>query len=346
MATLDIFRNPAFGLSEMADAYEKIDYVPSILNSMNLFTPLPLRTTTFWMESRDSGLTLIPTSPRGAPPAQRETEKRSARALPTFRIAKDDTLMASELLDVRAFGKTSELQAMQEEIDRRLSGPAGMIAEVQYTFENMQLGAVTGLMVDADGSTLVNFYTNLGVTQPAEINFALAAAQPAEGALMLACMEVTDRMRRAAKGEWRPGAVAVGLCSDGFWKALITHSEARKTWELMLQGGFRDGLDGLMGNIPRVRIGDVVFIRYWGSDDDTVKIATDKVKFFPMGIPGLFRHVMAPGESFAHLRRPGQAVYPMILPDKSGADEWVKLCVRAYPLMFCRRPEMLQSGRK
>jgi hypothetical protein len=154
-----------------------------------------------------------------------------------------------------------------------------------------------------------------------------------------------SRIGRAGDGD-RPGAVAVGLCSDSFWKALITHEEARKIWELMLQGGFRDGLDGLMGNIPRVRIGDVVFIRYWGSDDDTVKIATDKVKFFPMGIPGLFRHVMAPGESFAHLGRPGQEVYPMILPDKSGADEWVKLCVRAYPLMFCRRPEMLQSGRK
>lgn len=346
MATLDIFRNPAFGLAEMADAYEKIDYVPSIIQDMGLFTPNPIRTTTFWLENRSGGLTLIPTSPRGAPPKQGETDKREARAFQTFRIAKDHTLSASELLDVRAFGKTSELQAVQQEIDRRLSGPTGLIREAQYTFENMQLGAMTGLMLDADGSTLVNFYTELGVAQAAEIDFALEAVNPADGALMLKCMQVTDQMRRAAKGEWRPGAVAVGLCSDAFWKALLVHSEVREIWKLMLQGGFRDGLDGLLGNTPRVRIGDVVFLRYWGSDDDVVKIPANKVKFFPMGLPGLFQHVMAPGESFAHLGRPGQAVYPMILVDKSGEDAWVKACVRAYPLMFCRRPEMLQSGKK
>lgn len=346
MATLDIFRNPAFGLSEMADAYEKIDYVPSILQNMNLFTPLPIRTTTFWMESRASGLTLIPTSPRGAPPKQRDGGKREARAFKTFRIAEDDTLTASELLDVRAFGKKSELQSVQEEVDNRLSGPTGLIRAAQYTFENMQLGAATGVMLDADGTELVNFYTELGVAQAAEIDFALEAANPADGALMLKCMQVTDQMRRAAKGEWQPGAVAVGLCSDTFWKALLVYPEVRELWKLMLQGGFRDGLDGLLGNTPRVRIGDVVFMRYWGSDDDVVKIAAGKVKFFPMGVPGLFRHVMAPGESFSHLGRPGQAIFPMILVDKSGADEWAKVCVRSYPLMFCRRPEMLQSGKK
>lgn len=346
MATLDIFRNPAFAMAEMADAYEKIDYVPSIIQNMGLFTPLPIRTTTFWLETRASGLTLIPTSPRGAPPKQREGAKREAHAFETFRIAEDSTLSASELLDVRAFGKTSELQAVQREIDSRLSGPTGLIRAAQYTFENMQLGTLTGAMLDADGTELVNFYTKLGITRPAEIDFALEAAPPADGALMLACTEVTDRMRRAAKGEWQPGAVAVGLCSDTFWKALLVHKEVRELWKLMLQGGFRDGLEGLMGNTPRIRIGDVVFIRYWGSDDDVVKIPAGKVKFFPMGVPGLFRHVMAPGESFAHLGRPGQDIYPMILVDKSGADEWAKVCVRAYPLMFCRRPEMLQSGKK
>jgi hypothetical protein len=346
MATLDIFRNPAFGLAEMADAYEKIDYTPTLIQTMGVFTPNPLRTTSFWFENRDGALKLIPTSPRGAPPAQRRTEKRAARALPTFRIALDDTLTASELMDIRAFGKTSELQAVQEEINRRLEGPTGLFRSAQYTFENMMMGALTGLMIDSDGSTLVDFYSELGVSQAGELDFALDAASPADGALMLKCTEVTDNMRRAAKGEWMAGALAVGLCSDEFWKALIVHKEVREIWKLMLQGGMRDGLEGLLGNIPRVRIGDVVFIRYWGSDDGTVKIAANKVKFFPLGIPGLFQHVMAPGESFAHLGRPGQDIYPMILPDTSGANEWVKLCVRAYPLMYCRRPEMLQRGRK
>jgi hypothetical protein len=64
---------------------------------------------------------------------------------------------------------------VQAEVARRLAGPTGLIANVRYTWENMRLGAVQGLLVDADGSTLYNWFDEFGSSAPAEVDFNLAA---------------------------------------------------------------------------------------------------------------------------------------------------------------------------
>jgi hypothetical protein len=42
--------------------------------------------------------------------------------------------------------------------------------------ENMRLGAVQGLLADADGTTIYNWATEFGQTIPAEVDFDLDAA--------------------------------------------------------------------------------------------------------------------------------------------------------------------------
>ncbi|WAR42928.1 major capsid protein [Methylomonas rapida] len=346
MATLDIFRQDAFKLQSMLAAINEVDHLPQQLGQMGIFTPTPVRTQTVSIEKLGETLSLIQTSQRGEPAKNRETEKRDIRDFRTVRIAKKDRITSSELADIRAFGTESEFLQVQTEVARRLMGPGGLANEIELTLENMRLGAIQGIVPDADGSTLINWYTVFGVNQPNEIDFDLDNASPASGALMKACDTVVDSMRRAAKGAWNTGTLPIGLCGSAFWRDLIAHPEVRAVYQYMLQGGFRDGLDGILGRVQRIEYGGIVFVKYWGTDDDTsVAIGTDKCKFFPANSPGVFKEVFSPGEQFAHIGQLGQRLYPLIVPDRD-RDMYADIEVYSYPMHVCTRPLMLQRAKR
>ena len=157
-----------------------------------------MRTETIAIEKREGALALIQTSERGQPLGQQAGVKRDIRDFRTSRIAKGDTLYAAEIQNMRAFGSDSELQTVQAEIAGRL---ARLKADVELTWENMRLGAVQGIVLDADGSTLRNWYGEWGINQAAEIDFALTTDTTD---VRKTCMTVTRAMMKAAKGAWLP----------------------------------------------------------------------------------------------------------------------------------------------
>ncbi|NOR64556.1 MAG: major capsid protein [Candidatus Scalindua sp.] len=342
MATLNIFDSDAFSLQSMLDAIESIDFQPRRLSSMNIFTPNPVRTATVSIEQRAGVLSLIQTSERGEPLEQRVTEKRDIRDFRTVRIAKGDTIMASELAGIRAFGTESELMQVQAEVARRLTGPVGIEAQIALTKENMRLGAIQGIVKDADASTIRNWYTEFGVTQATEIDFDLDNATPASGAVRKKSTQVVRAMMKAAKGVWTPGTQIHAFCGDNFWDDLTAHVEVRETYlNTQAAASLRDGLAYEMFNY-----GGITWENYRGTDDgSTVGIATDQVKFFPTNAPGLFLEVNSPGEQFEQIGQLGKSLYPMIVRDIA-RDMWVIVEGYAYVLHVCTRPLMLQRGRR
>ncbi len=348
MATMDIFNADAFRVVELTAAIDKVPRQPNLITSMNIFTPRPVRTEKVEVEERDGTLSLIQTSKRGAPLEERKTEKRNVRDFRTSRIAKGDTVQASEIADWRAFGTDSELVVVADEVMRRLAGETGLMREAELTHENMGLGAVQGIVLDADGSVIYNWYDAFGVTQPAEIDFDLDNASPAAGALLKKCDQVVTAMRNAAKGAWGQRTRVIGLCGTNFWRDLITHPEILKLWELATLYGDQTGLRALLGAAigTPIEYGDITFMRYWGTEDDsTVAVPTDKVKFFPMDAPGAFQVAYSPLETMGFVNTPGKDMYAMIVRDLQ-RDMWIRPEIYSYPLFMCTRPLMLQRGKR
>ncbi len=338
MATLDIFKQNAFSLISLLQALDKTPYTPQRLGDLNVFTPNPVRTETVAIEGRDGILSLIKTSNRGAPPEQRSNEKRNIRDFRTLRIAKVDRITASELAFIRAFGSESESMQVQAEIARRLTGPTGLVSGIELTLENMRLGAIQGIVYDADGSPIINWFTEFGITAATEINFDLSNAS---SQIRTKCNKVVRAMMRAAKGAWTPATRAYCLCGDDFWDALTSNAEVRSTYlNTMEAPKLRDG-----NVFETFNFGGITFENYRGTDDGTtVGIAADKAKFFPVNAPGAFLEVFSPGETFAHIGQLGQRIYPMIIPDNE-RQTYADIEAYSYPLHVCTRPEMLQSGR-
>lgn len=348
MASFDIFQNNAFKLVEMTQAIEDVPYMPTLLGDLNIFTPVPIRTEDFGIERRDGKLSIIQSSRRGAPVEERVNEPRNMRAFKTIRLAKGDTIRASEIQFIRAFGQESEFMAVQAEVARRLSGPMGILSDMDITWENQRLGGVQGIVYDADGSVIINWYDEWGIAQPAEVGFPL---NDQNADIMLQCQAIRRAVRVAAKGSWIDGVSEVhALVGDTFYDKLTRHASVKETfknWNAAV--ALRQAIE-----FEAFYFGGIWWHNYRGTDDFVaagqkgtkgVGINADKAKFFPTNTRGAFQVGLSPAEFFGGFNgQPGRDRYSMTLPDPSGRQAFVRIEVYSYPLFVCTRPEMLQRA--
>ncbi|MDD2885285.1 MAG: major capsid protein [Dechloromonas sp.] len=340
MASLDVFNQKPFSMIELSTAVRKLPYSPGFLGSLNLFRPRPIRTTVAMIEKLDGTLSLIQTTPRGAPPEEGKRDKRNIIYKPTVRIAKGHTITANEIQNVRAFGSESELEGVMQVV---VDESSRLRQQVELTHEHMRLGAVQGKVLDADGSVLVDWASELGVSLPVEIDFDLDAASPASGVVRKKCNEVTRGVMRALGGLWVPGSsYIVALCGDAFWDDLTAHKEVRETYLNTMQAA-----DLRSGNaFEQFQYGGITWVNYRGTDDgSTVAVNTDKAKFIPANVPGLFDVAWSPGESLSVVNTRGEALYSMIIRDRD-RDAWVRPEVYSYPLYICTQPKALYSAKR
>ena len=340
MATLDIFNQNAFGLIEMTNAIRDIKTVPGFLSSLGIFTPNPISTEQFEIEQIGDGtLSLIPTTQRGSPRTSIGRDRRTMRNFSTVRLREYDTLRASEILGVRAFGSQTEMESMQAVVAQR---QMKLKRKLDLTHEYHRLNAISGIVYDADGSTVIrNFYTEFGITPPTEIGFNWATRTDVTGFIK---QQVIRPMRRALGGRWGPGARVMALCDDTFYDAFLANSEVRSSylnWQAseQLRGGLGKAFESFV-------FGNVEWVNYRGTDDNsTVALASGKCKFIPLGIPDVFQSVFSPGESIEVVGTMGQEFYSKIVPDPSGYNEFVEIDLASYVLHMCIAPQALLQGR-
>lgn len=334
MAALDVFKADAFSLMSLLKAIENVDYKPQYLGSLGIFEDNPVDTRTVAVESRNDTLALIPTTPIGAPLVQRSSDKRTVRNFGTVRIAKGSRIHAESLQGIRAFGSETETEQVQAVVARRLQQLSN---DLELTWEHHRLGAVQGIVLDADGSTVIyNYYDEFGVAQPSAVGFDLGTL--AAGAVRpLVESQIVRPIKRNAKGAQITGIKA--LVGDDFWDALVNHAEIRTTYlNQVAASELREPTA-----FGRFMFAGVEWVNYQGTDDNsTVAIAEDEVKFFPVG-SGIFEVAWAPAEFFDTVNRPGVPRMPLIVTDPL-RNAWADVELYSYPLFICKRPLTLRSA--
>lgn len=339
MATFDIFNQDAFKQQELIGAVEQMEYVPSTLSDMNIFTKRPVRTEMVSIEKRDTKFSLIQTSPRGAPLDQLTQSKRNIRDFRTARIAKGDRVTASELANVRAFGSESELKQVQQEVAMRMSM---LRSEIAMTKENMMLGAIQGLVKDADGSTIYNWHQEWGngSSTITSVNFDFATISSDEGAFRDKVNKMKRAMVRESGGLLTVNSRIVAFCSDDFWDALVKLPENRDRFLNAEQSKFVQG----GGAFDSFDWYGITWVNYQSTDDGTtVTIPAGEAYFFPVNTNGVFIEVMSPGEQLEQIGQLGRELYPLIVRDLQ-RDSYVDIELYSYPLYVCTVPKMLRKG--
>lgn len=336
MATMDIFNNSAFSATSLSGMVEKMDYVPQLLGSLSLFEPEPVRTRNVFVDRIEGGLTLIPTSADGAPPDVLNGEDRDAVNLRTTRLAKRFTLYAHELDGIRATGSESELMNVQREYGRRLGR---LRNDMEVTHEHHRLGALQGVLLDADGSTVIYDYSiEFNEAIPAAVSFELDVDTTDVHKL---CKGIARGMARSGKGSLA-GASIHSLAGDDFYDALISHPNVEKFY---LQQQAANALREAQGQVfESFRVGGITFHNYRGTDDNaTVAIPTAEAKFFPVGARDVFKVAYSPLEALQFVNTPGQSVYSINVPDRE-RNMWTKGEMYSYPLYMCQQPRVLRRA--
>lgn len=328
--TLDIFNNDAFGVTTMLEPVNKMPFQPSFL--AQFFDPEPVSTDTIGVGMTKGKLTLVQTTLRGAPIEVADPDTKDVRPFTIPRVAKGDKLRAHEIANVTATVGQTDLETVEQIVARKQQR---LVQSVEYTFENMRLGAAQGKVVDADGTTvLTNYWSEWGVTEPTPIDMNLDISTTTVGERIRS--QIVRPMIRAAGGA--PTTRLIGLAGDAFYDALIGHAEVRDTYKNWAAAA------DLRNQSPfeTFRYGGVEWINYRGSDDNsTIAINTDQAVIFPTGVPGMFQHVIGPfNEQLELAGQMGQRFYPLIVRDKD-RDMWVQPEIYSYPLMLNTRPDLI-----
>lgn len=337
---MDIFNSDVFSLVSMTKAIEKLPHVPSFLGDLGIFEEEGVPTDYVSIEQRGLTLSLIPTSQRGTEPPMGTTDRRTMRNFSIPRVAKSDQVFAREVQGLRAFGSDSDLQtAVQLVAQKQMK----LNKEHALTMEYHRMGALSGILYDSDGSTvLYNYFTEFGISQPAEIDFDLDNASPAAGAL-LQTVEAARRTAIRALGEAYVEGVTqfTWLCGDTFFDQFVSHSEIRNTYlNYEAASNLRDSKA-----FSTYRFGGMGWHNYRGTDDNsTVSVAVTKAKLIVTGVSGLYRRFNGPGEDFETVNTIGKPMYSNLVRDTK-RNQWVQPELFSYPLHICTRPEVLLRGK-
>jgi len=328
MPTLDVFNQDAFSLMSLTAAINKAPYKPSRIGQLGLFGEQRISTTQVMVEERDGLLSLIPTTPRGGPADSIGAMPRTVRSFVVPHLARESTILADEIQNVRAFGSENELQAVQAVVDGRL---ATLRAMHEVTLEYHRIGAIKGLILDADGVTpIYNLFTEFGVVQQTQ-DFAFTTDTTDIRALCVAVARLIEAELGAAVYD---GIRA--FCSPEFFDALIGHPTVIDSFRY--QEGQMNRADLRKG----FQYGGITFEEYRGTVNGVRFVEANVAYAVPEGVMtekgSLFQTNFAPADFMETVNTLGLPIYAKQAPDPSGLNRFVNVHSQSNPLCLCLRP--------
>lgn len=343
MPSLNVFTQDAFSVISLTDAINKIPFVPGRAGTLIDWGARGISTTSIMVEERGGVLTIVNPTGRGGPGSTLAKRSSTARMLVVPHYEINDFINADEVQNIRAFGSESDVMTVQSLVNERLEDAVTLSHDP--TLEYQRLGALKGIIVNGDGTTLYNLFTEFGVSQETEIDFDLDNASPASGALRKACAGAVRLIADNLGGVSYSGVHA--FCGNAFFDDLLSHKEVVASYtgtpmaEVLRQGYVYPNGQQVYGAFE---FGGIVWENYRGKNGSSAMVDTDKCHIFPMGAPGLFRTVYAPADFVETVNTIGLPRYARQYPSQNGKG--VHLDTQMNALSYCTRPKVLMKGKR
>jgi hypothetical protein len=324
------FNNPAFSMSSLTAAINIIPNRFGRIEALKIFPDKPVRTRQVMVEEQNGVLNLLPTMPVGAPGTVGTRGKRAMRSFVVPHIPHDDVVLPEEVQGIRAFGSETEMQTVASVMARHLQTMRNKHA---ITLENLRMGALKGVILDADGSVIYNLFDEFGIT-PSVINFDLANAA---SNVKKKCADVLRHFEDNLKGEFMTSVHC--LCSSEFFDALTDHVKVKDAFAYSQQRAVL--IDDMRAGFT---FGGVTFEEYRGQATDMNGvtrrfIAAGEAHAFPLGTVDTFGTYYAPADFNETANTLGQALYAKQEPRKF--ERGTDLHTQSNPLPMCHRPGVL-----
>lgn len=324
----DVFGDDAFGFANLTAAINQLPYVESRLGALGYFGGFTegVETDSLIIDETEGQLQILQSRPRGAPPQKALKEKKAkarAVAIPHFQF--EDRVMASSLMGKRKPGQNI-LESVASKVNDRFTWMlSGVVAP---TLEIHRLNALRGILLDADGSILENFFDLFDVAQQTvDFDFSVATTNIRE-----VCVGAARLAEDTLAGI--PFSGLRGFASRGFFDKLVDHPTVRDTFIYqqgqVLRGDLRKGFE----------FGGIIWEEYRGMaglSGDMGRIAADEALIVPEGVMGMFRTYHSPAGFLETVNELGQPLYAKVAPDWK-YNEHVDQLIETNPLHINVRP--------
>ena len=327
----NLAKNPAFNLASLTSAINILPNNYGRLEQMGLFPVMGVKTRAIYVEEKNGVLNLLQTQPVGAPGSAGKAGKRKLRSFIVPHIPHDDIVLASDVDGVRSFGTEDTLQTVTNEVNDKLQAMKNKHA---ITLEHLRMGALKGIILDADGSELYNLYTEFDITAKS-VDFKLGTAGTN---VREKCMELKRHIEDNLLGEVSSGVRV--LVSQEFWDKFIKHASVEKAFTYF-ENQNQDLSRDLRGGFT---FGGIIWEEYRGVATDaegTARrfIADGEGHAFPEGTMDTFKTAAAAADFNETVNTMGLLYYAKVDERKFGRG--YDLHTQSNPLPLCQRPGVL-----
>lgn len=316
--------------AELTEAVNKLPLMP--MRMRPLFRQLGVQTTAVGIDFLNGRLVLVSNQDRRDPAQQMHGRgsKRSTKFLSAAHLPLADVVKPDDIQDVRGFGTTEPI-SKEYVINNKMTDLKNSVA---MTTEFHRLGAVQGIVYDADGTTVLhNLFEVFGATQKKmELVF------PSNATKMNPVLKtILDAKRHAEqKLGGTPTQRFEAIVGSDFYDMLTGHELVRKPFEdwQARQQDFGDNDFRRRG----FTYGGVTWIESSEIVGDRQLVEPTKAHMYPVGI-GVFVQYNAPANWSETVNTIGNEFYARMEPVRMGRG--YDLEVQANPLAICTYPEAL-----
>lgn len=323
---LDVYADDlAFGVTQLTKAINLVPYQPTRIQRLGWFGGEGISTTSVLIEMQNEVFKLVPNRPRGAPGTPKNLERRNVRPFMTTHLPQVVALMADEVQNLRAFGSQTDTELATARLNKKLVAAR---RDLDLTIEYQRMGALKGVVLDADGSTvLLNLFTEFGVTQQ-EQDMALDVDTTR---VIIKILEM-KRMMEAKLGAVMYSGIRV-LCSSGFFDSFVSHPLVEKTYAAQ-QGQFlrNDNRSGFA-------FGECWWEEYNGSVNGTPFIEANCAYAVPEGVPDLMTTYYAPAPYMETVNTEGLPYYAS--REMMEHNKGIEVETQSNPLHLVTRPNAI-----
>lgn len=321
--------NSKFGVTALTAAVNKLDATPTQIRDLSIFEAHYLTTTYADIEYQEGQLKLVQSKARGMGGDAVVDKTRTMHTVKVPHLPIHDVVLADDVQNVRAFGGT-QAETVQEKVNEKLADAKLML---EMTREHMMLGALQGKVLDADGSTLVDWLKTFNIKRTS-MNFKIGTANAEVGKEMDVLIAAH---RKLQKGAMVTGWVA--LCGAEYLAALKYHLSIKPLYER-----YRDGAayrENSQLNPIEFEYNGIKFIQYTGDfGANGAKIPDNGGILLPVGRK-LYAEFFAPADM-------NQTVNTKALPyyasrEKMKHDKGWDLHAQSNPLPVALRPELIAT---
>jgi hypothetical protein len=332
MAGQNIWDADGFSLESLTAAVNREPYRPGQVSATGIFDEDSVTTTLVSIELREGKLGLVEPSVRGGPGETTDDDTRTRIPFEVDHYERNDSILADEVQNVRAFGSEDRLETIQERIERKAQRHA---ADLTMTLEHQRVGAIKGIVTSKGGKVLHDLYSRFNIAVPAAISMELDVETTKIGEIWQGVVySLEDDLDEPYSG------LHVFTGRD-FHKAMWLHKAVRETFLYTGGGGV------LRQDVPdKFEFGGATFERYRtgakaSADLGAPYIAAGEARVVPLGVPDLFITRFAPADYEETVNTPGLPFYAKQYPKPNGKGRELEVQMNAISL--CTNPRALRK---